>query len=86
MSGPTPLKMLQEVMTLDMLEVANTLVKLYLGQEKIVPFLNVICVEEIQNTSKSLYLFLFLSKSVTMGICLCCILLEIKQYDTGTET
>ena len=44
--------MLQEVMTLDLMEVANTLVKLYLGHGKIVPYLDVVCTEEIQNTSK----------------------------------
>lgn len=43
--------MLQEVMTLDLMEVANTLVKLYLGHGKIVAYLDVICTEEIQNTS-----------------------------------
>ena len=51
-TGPTPLKMLQEVMTLDLMEVANTLVKMYLGQGKIVSYLDVVCTEEIQATSK----------------------------------
>ena len=53
MTGPTPLKMLQEVMTLDLMEVASTLVKLYLGQGKIQPYLDVVCIEEIHNTGKS---------------------------------
>ena len=48
-----PLKMLQEVMTLDLLEMANVLVKLFLGQGKIVEYLDVICTEEINETSKS---------------------------------
>ena len=51
MSGPTPLKMIQEVMTMELLELACTLVKLFLGQGKIVQYLDVICTEEISNTS-----------------------------------
>ena len=51
-TGPTPLKMLQEVMTLDLIELASTLVKLYLGQGKVTAYLDVICTEEIRSTSK----------------------------------
>ena len=44
--------MLQEVSGLDLMELANTLVKLYLGQEKIREYLDVICTEEIYSTSE----------------------------------
>ncbi|XP_064612151.1 rasGAP-activating-like protein 1 [Liolophura sinensis] len=56
-AGPTPLTMLEEVMTLDLLEIASTLVKLYLGQGSVVAYLDVICSEEIFNTSEPNTLF-----------------------------
>ena len=59
--------MLQEVMTLDMMEVANTLVKLYLGQNKIRQYLDVICTEEIENTGILVYCVVLLVSLVPLS-------------------
>ncbi|KAL5016450.1 hypothetical protein ScPMuIL_006039 [Solemya velum] len=53
----TPLRMLEDVMTLDLLEIASTLVKLYLCHGAIVNYLDIICYEEIQNTGDPNTLF-----------------------------
>ena len=71
-TGPTPLKMIQEVMTLDLMELANTLVKLYLGQGKVTAYLDIVCAEEIGSTSKiqslsdNYHYFAFLILSLTL--------------------
>ncbi|XP_077995563.1 rasGAP-activating-like protein 1 isoform X2 [Glandiceps talaboti] len=45
--GSTPLNMLEEVMTLDKIEVATTLVKIFLGQGMVLPFLDVLITQEV---------------------------------------
>ena len=44
--------MLEEVMTLDRLEIATTLDKIFLGQGMILPFLDVLIQQDLQQTSK----------------------------------
>ena len=43
--------MLQDVATLNLIEMANTLVKLYLGQGNILLYLDMVCAQEISQTS-----------------------------------
>ncbi|XP_071789883.1 rasGAP-activating-like protein 1 isoform X1 [Asterias amurensis] len=47
----TPLTMLEEVMTLDRLEIATTLDKIFLGQGMILPFLDVLIQQDLQQTT-----------------------------------
>ncbi|XP_022103860.1 rasGAP-activating-like protein 1 isoform X3 [Acanthaster planci] len=47
----TPLTMLEEVMTLDRLEIATTLDKIFLGQGMILPFLDALIRQELQQSS-----------------------------------
>ncbi|XP_070571992.1 rasGAP-activating-like protein 1 isoform X2 [Ptychodera flava] len=49
--GPTPLNMLEEVMTLDKMEVATTLVKIFLGQGMVLPFLDVLITQEVKRAN-----------------------------------
>ncbi|XP_038058833.1 rasGAP-activating-like protein 1 [Patiria miniata] len=51
----TPLSMLEEVMTLDRLEIATTLDKIFLGQGMILPFLDVLIQQELRQSSKFEY-------------------------------
>lgn len=52
MDDPTPLTLLEEVTTVESRqEVAMTLVKIYLGQGLVVPFLDYLNTREVHNTS-----------------------------------
>lgn len=50
--------MIQDVVTVDLTETANALVKLYVGHGRVVEFLDALCAEEIQNTSEIVVLLL----------------------------
>ncbi|XP_072034910.1 rasGAP-activating-like protein 1 isoform X2 [Amphiura filiformis] len=49
--GPTPLSILEEVMVLDRQEIAITLVKIFLGQGMMLPFLDAVIQQELKYTS-----------------------------------
>ncbi|XP_077864810.1 rasGAP-activating-like protein 1 [Saccoglossus kowalevskii] len=55
--GSTPLNMLEEVMTLDKMEVATTLVKIFLGQGMVLPFLDVLIMQEVGRAKDANTLF-----------------------------
>ena len=48
---PNPLKILEQIWSTNLTELANTLVRLYLGQGLIVEYLDLVCAEEILKTS-----------------------------------
>ena len=48
---PNPLKILEQIWSTNLTELANTLVRLYLGQGRIVEYLDLVCAEEILKTS-----------------------------------
>ena len=48
---PNPLNILEQIWSTNLTELANTLVRLYLGQGLIVEYLDLVCAEEILKTS-----------------------------------
>ncbi|XP_035690611.1 rasGAP-activating-like protein 1 [Branchiostoma floridae] len=54
---PTPLSMLEEVMTMDRMDIATTLVKVFLGEGMVVQFLDALNTQEILNTKDPNTLF-----------------------------
>ena len=50
--GPNPVKLLQSISTINIQDLANTLVRLYLGQGNIVSYIDMISAEEINETSR----------------------------------
>ncbi|XP_078680430.1 rasGAP-activating-like protein 1 [Branchiostoma floridae x Branchiostoma belcheri] len=54
---PTPLSMLEEVMTMDRMDIATTLVKVFLGEGMVVQFLDALNTQEIHNTKDPNTLF-----------------------------